>query len=707
VYRTIDDLVAIGRWAAADGRRIGIVVGGGLLGLEAATALQHLGLEVHVVEMASHLMPQQLDPGGGAMLARRIAERGVEIHCGAASAEIGCDPQGAVASLSLTGGTVVGCDLLVFSAGVRPRDDLGRHAGLEIGERGGVVVDDELRTSAAHVSAVGEVACHRGRLYGLVAPGYDMARTLARRLTGQPGARFTGADLSAKLKLLGVGVASFAGSGGSPGSVETDEIVFADPVARIHRRLVLDRATGRLVGGSLVGDTSGYELLRAVALGRAAQPADLASYVLPASVRPPSGGELPGAAQVCACNDVCAADLRSAVSAGCHSVAALKSETRAGTGCAGCLPAVTDLLNEELRKAGVAVTSSLCEHFDHSRQELFDLVRFHRHTTWAEVLAAHGAGRGCEVCRPAVGSMLGSLSNGYILDGDQAAIQDTNDHALANLQRNGTYSVVPRVPGGEITPGQLIALGEIARDFDLYTKITGGQRIDLLGAQLHQLPAIWRRVVDAGLESGHAYGKAVRTVKSCVGSTWCRYGVQDSVAMAIRIELRYRGLRAPHKLKMAVSGCTRECAEAQGKDVGVIATERGWNLYVGGNGGRQPRHADLLATDLDEGGLLRAVDRFLMFYIRTADRLERTSAWLEKLEGGTDHLRQVVFDDSLGIAAELEADMARHVDRYQCEWAATLSDPARLANFVEFVNAPEATSAPVWIRQRDQRVPAR
>jgi nitrite reductase (NADH) large subunit len=436
-------------------------------------------------------------------------------------------------------------------------------------------------------------------------------------------------------------------------------------------------------------------------------PPDLASYVLPSSVRPPSEGDLPDAAQVCTCNDVCAGHLRAAVAAGCDTVAAIKSETRAGTGCAGCVPAVTALLNDELRKAGVAVSNHICEHFAHSRQELFDLIRFHRHRTWLDVLAAHGSGRGCEVCRPAVGSVLASLVGGYILDGDQAAIQDTNDHALANMQRNGTYSVVPRVPGGEITPHQLIALGEIARDFDLYTKITGGQRIDLFGAQLHQLPAIWQRVIDAGLESGHAYGKAVRTVKSCVGSTWCRYGVQDSVAMAVRIELRYRGLRSPHKIKMAVSGCTRECAEAQGKDVGVIATESGWNLYVCGNGGKKPRHADLLATDLDDEGLIAAIDRFLMFYIRTADRLERTSVWFDKIDGGIEYLRQVVFDDSLGIAAELEEDMAQHVDTYQCEWKATLDDPQRLARFVEFVNAPDATSAPVWIRERGQRVPAR
>ena len=226
------------------------------------------------------------------------------------------------------------------------------------------------------------------------------------------------------------------------------------------------------------------------------------------------------------------------------------------------------------------------------------------------------------------------------------------------------------MPGGEITPDQLIALGRVAQKFGLYSKITGAQRVDLFGARLEQLPDIWRELVAAGFESGHAYGKALRTVKSCVGSTWCRYGVQDSVGFAIRLENRYKGLRAPHKLKSAVSGCARECAEAQGKDFGVIATEKGYNLYVCGNGGMKPQHAQLFATDLDEDTLIRYLDRFLMFYVRTADRLQRTAPWFNNLEGGIDYLRQVLIDDSLGICAELEADMARVVDTYRCEWKA-------------------------------------
>ena len=567
--------------------------------MEAANALRSLGLDVHVVEMAPYPMPQQLGEGGGRMLGRWVDSLGVQLHCGVAPDRFVDDGSGSVAGLQMSDGTAYPTDIVVFSAGVRPRDEVARRSGIDVGERGGIVVDDTLQTSARHVWAIGEVALHGGRVYGLVAPGYEMAAALAERLADDGGApEYRGSDMSTKLKLLGVDVASFGQSNATGDDV--DEIVYNDPVNRIFRRLALDAASGALLGGAFVGDTSGYELLTAITLGLATQPDDLPAYVLPASVRPPDQGDLPDGALLCSCNAVSVGTIRGAVDGGCHTLGDVKSATCAGTSCGGCVPAVTALIRTQLGRLGVEVSNALCEHFDQSRRELYDLVRFHRYTSWAEVLTSHGRGHGCEICRPTVASILASLGNGYVLGGDQAAVQDTNDHHLANMQRNGTYSVVPRVPGGEITPDQLIALGTIAKDFDLYTKITGGQRIDLLGARLQDLPEIWRRVIDAGMESGQAYGKSLRTVKSCVGSTWCRYGVQDSVGMAIRLEERYRGLRSPHKIKMGVSGCTRECAEAQSKDVGVIATENGWNLYVAGNGGRSPRHADLLAADLND-----------------------------------------------------------------------------------------------------------
>ncbi len=695
VYRTVEDVAAIGAWASAGAAR-GVVVGGGLLGLEAANALRNLGLATTVVEFAPHLMAVQLDPGGGRMLRRHVEDLGIEVLVGHGAAEVLTTPDGRVAGLGFVSEEhpVVDTDLVVFAAGVRPRDDLARAAALELGERGGVVVDDALRTSDPAVFAIGEVACHRGRVHGLVAPGYAMADVLAARLAGDESARFEGADTATTLKLLGVDVSSAGATSAPEGG---DEVVVADPGAGTYRKLVLDPA-GRVAGAVLVGDTRAYPVLvTALRTGRVPGPGAL--ELLMAA----GGGD---DATLCSCHNVTSGAVRGAIrDAGLEQLAEVKACTRAGTGCGSCVGQLDAVLREELVAAGKTVRRGLCTHFDQTRAELFDVMRITGIRSFADLVSSHGRGRGCDICKPAVASMLASLSSGYILDGEQATLQDTNDSFLANLQRDGTYSVVPRIPGGEITPERLIAIGEVAREFDLYTKITGGQRIDLFGARVEQLPSIWRRLVDAGFESGHAYGKAVRTVKSCVGSTWCRYGVQDSVQLAIDLEMRYRGLRAPHKLKLAVSGCARECAEAQSKDVGVIATESGWNLYVGGNGGTRPRHAELLAEDLDTPTLVRTIDRFLAYYIRTAERLERTAAWLERFEGGVAQLRRIVCDDSLGIAAELEADLERHVASYRCEWRETLEDPERLARFRPFVNSDTADPDLRYVRVRGQRQP--
>jgi nitrite reductase (NADH) large subunit len=556
------------------------------------------------------------------------------------------------------------------------------------------VIDDTCTTSAPDVYAIGEVACHRGRVYGLVGPGNQMANVVADRLSGGDS-RFEGADTSTRLKLLGADVASV----GDP-HASGDEVVFGDASRGTWQKVVLDG--DRVLGAVLVGDTSAFASLAHHA--RSGAPiADVGALLAPKAGAAPTA--LPDGAGVCTCHNVSCGTLRGAIRDGADDVGALKQCTKAGTGCGSCVPLLQELLDQEIVAAGGAPVRRLCAHFALSRPELYEAVRASGVRTFAEIGSRFGTGGGCEICKPAVASILASLTSGYILDGDQAALQDTNDHFLANMQRNGTYSIVPRVPGGEITPEKLIVLGEVARDFDLYTKITGGQRIDLLGARVEQLPAIWERLVAAGFESGHAYGKAVRTVKSCVGSTWCRYGVQDSVQLAIDLELRYRGLRAPHKIKLAVSGCARECAEAQGKDVGVIATERGWNLYVGGNGGMRPAHAQLLAEDLDIATLVRSIDRYLMWYVRTADRLERTATWQKKLPGGIDFVRRVVMDDELGIGADLEADMERHVASYRCEWKETIEDDDRKARFVSFVNTAEPDPSITETRVRGQRIP--
>jgi nitrite reductase (NADH) large subunit len=687
-----------------------VVVGGGLLGLEAANALRALGVKATVVEFAPRLMPMQLDDGAAAVLQDRIEELGINVHTGCAATAVREDG-GQVVGLDIDGwDEPLDADLVVFAAGIRPRDDLARSAGIEVGERGGIVVDDTCATSAPDVYAIGEVALHRGRIYGLVAPGYTMADMLAARLAGDDGATFTGADTSTKLKLLGVDVASVGDAHGTQ-TEGSRALVYTDPLAGDYRKVVVTADGSQIVGGILVGDLSAYPMLVQYARGTLPSPDRVDALIAPAGDGGAAGSVggvagLPPAAVVCSCNTVDAATIRGAIQDGADDVGAIKACTRAGTTCGSCVPLLADLIDDEHRKAGQEVRRVLCEHFDLTRQELFDIVRVKRIGSFSQLLAEHGTGRGCEICKPAVASMFASMAGGYILDGEQAGLQDTNDHFLANMQRDGTYSVVPRVPGGEITPDKLIVLGQVAEEFDLYTKITGGQRIDLFGARVDQLPAIWARLVDAGFESGHAYGKALRTVKSCVGTTWCRYGVQDSVGLAIALELRYRGLRAPHKVKCAVSGCARECAEAQGKDIGVIATEQGWNLYVCGNGGMKPQHAVLLAGDLDTQTLIRYIDRFFMYYIRTADRLERTATWFNKLEGGIDHLRHVVVDDGLGLAEDLEADMARHIAAYECEWKATLDDPERLARFRSFVNADEPDPSLVFVRERGQRRPA-
>jgi nitrite reductase (NADH) large subunit len=491
------------------------------------------------------------------------------------------------------------------------------------------------------------------------------------------------------------------------------EIAITDTVQGIYKKLVLNEDGSRLLGGILVGDASAYGTLLQFVQNNIALPPHPEDLLLPPREGKPAAAQmgvehLPDTAQICSCNNVSKGQICTAIQENNFTdVGSVKKCTKAGTGCGGCVPLVTDLLKSEMKKAGLEVKNHLCEHFPYSRQELYHLVRFHKIKTFDELIQQHGQGRGCEICKPAVASIFASTWNEHILETPHVSLQDTNDYFLANIQRDGTYSVVPRIPGGEITPDKLIVLGEVAQEFGLYTKITGGQRIDLFGARVEQLPHIWKRLIDAGFESGHAYGKALRTVKSCVGSTWCRFGVQDSTSLAIELELRYRGLRSPHKLKSAVSGCTRECAEAQSKDFGIIATEKGWNLYVCGNGGMKPQHAILLAEDIDKETLIKYLDRFLMFYIRTANRLERTATWFNKLEGGLDYLKQVIIDDSLGICAELEADMAHLINTYQCEWKATIEDPEKVKRFRHFVNSDEPDPNIVYVEERGQKRPAK
>ena len=705
VYRTIDDLGII--QAQAKGGKVGVVVGGGLLGLECANAVKNLGLETHVVEFAPGLMGVQLDGGGSAMLRRKIEALGVTVHTSKATQVIEQDARGeARLRMQFADGSSLATDMIVFSAGIRPYDQLARDCGLTVGERGGIEIDYHCKTSDSDIFAIGECALFGGRIYGLVAPGYRMAEAAVSQLTNEL-VPFQGADMSTKLKLLGVDVGSIGDAHGKEaGSVA---YTFSDERIDVYKRLIVSADGKKLLGAVLVGDCSDYDTLLQYFLNGIALPADPQTLILPynAGAAPALGAAaLPASATICSCHNVSKGDIVNAMDAGFCSLAEVKAETAASSGCGGCAALLKSVVDDELASRGLEVNKAMCEHFNLTRQEMFHVVKVESIKSFEELISKHGSGRGCDICKPTAGSILASLWNDYVLEEKHVGLQDTNDTFLANMQKNGTYSVVPRIAGGEITPDKLITIGQVAKKYNLYTKITGGQRIDLFGARVQHLPGIWEELIAAGFETGHAYGKALRTVKSCVGSTWCRYGVQDSVAMALYIENRYKGLRSPHKLKSAVSGCTRECAEAQSKDFGVIATENGWNLFVGGNGGMKPRHADLFATDLDDETLIKYIDRFLMFYVRTADRLQRTSVWMGTLEGGLDYLKQVVIEDSLGIAAELEEQMESIVGSYQCEWKTTIEDPEKLKRFRQFVNSKAEDREIIFVEERGQPRPA-
>lgn len=684
-------------------------------GLEAAKAAKDMGLESHIIEFADILMCRQIDQGGHNALVGKIEDMGLRVHCGARTesfvGEDGStdnDSTSPVAALRFSNENWddLPVQMVIVSAGIKPRDELARQdegGNIEIGERGGVVVDDQLRTTAPGVYAIGEIALYNNFIYGLIAPGYTMANVAAQCVANDLGIvkldddsmpAFTGADMSTKLKLLGCDVASFGVNQPAPTDEDVSELVWNDPFQGVYRKLIFNKAGTKLRGGILVGDAADYDKLHKLAVNKDGEAEELT--VEPASLLPPlsARGAVPEeegvsddpATQICSCNDVTRGTIAATIQElGVEgaTLAAVKKSSCAGTGCGGCEPQVKEILKQELAKLGGAMSNALCEHFDYSRPELMALVRSDPHPesvdSFGKILAKHGHGKdGCEICKPAVASIVASLYNGVVLDDGRDALQDTNDRSLANMQRGGSYSVVPRVPAGELLPDQLIKMGEVAKKYNLYTKVTGAQRVDLFGAAKHELPDIWEELGSVGLESGHAYGKALRTVKSCVGSTWCRYGVQDSVSFAVRVENRYKGIRSPHKMKSAVSGCVRECAEAQGKDFGMIATENGYNLYLGGNGGANPVHGELFATDIDEDTVIKYLDRYIMYYILTADRLERTAVWQRKLPNGKngngpiEHLREVIVEDSLGICAELDKRMEHLVDTYHDEWVSLI-----------------------------------
>lgn len=706
LYRTIEDLDLIKSYAK--NAKKGTVMGGGLLGLEAAKALLDLGIqESSVIEFAPRLMPRQIDDRASHLLQAKLKQLGVTCLLQKATSRLLGEEK--ITGVEFADNSKIETDLLIISAGIRPRDELAKKIGLEIGPRGGILVNNQMQTSDPSIYAIGECALHNEMIYGLIAPGYEMAEVAALHIVGE-SKTFTGFDMSTKLKLMGVDVASF----GDPFIEEphAHTLVIEDKNKGIYKRLNISTCGQQLLGGILVGDASDYNILLQTSANKLPLPEhpEILLYGPTSENKSSLNGidALPNDALICSCEGITKAKITEAVTNhGCENTEAVKRCTKAGSGCGGCVPMIKDLVNNTLKSQGKYIRNTICEHFNLSRQELYDLVKIHELKNFDTTIDALGTGDGCEICKPIVSSVLASIWNEMILHRGNDVTQDSNDRYLANIQKGGTYSVVPRIPGGEIQPDKLIVIGQVAKKFGLYTKITGGQRIDLFGAHLNDLPQIWEELIAAGFESGHAYGKSLRTVKSCVGSTWCRFGLHDSVSFAIQIEERYRGLRSPHKLKSAVSGCIRECAEAQSKDFGIIATEKGWNLYVCGNGGSKPQHALLLASDIDSETCIKYIDRFLMFYIKTADPLTRTATWLNKMEGGIDYLRNVVVKDSLKIATEWEAEMQYLVNTYQCEWKTAVNDPELRKRFVHFVNAPEEKDLSVQFRElRGQKIAA-
>tara|TARA_R110002049_G_scaffold248695_4_gene423173 strand:+ start:12539 stop:15064 length:2526 start_codon:yes stop_codon:yes gene_type:complete len=710
VYRTIEDLeetLAYAEVLRAKNKGVikAAVLGGGLLGLEAAKAVLDMGFEPHVVEFAPKLMPRQLDTRGSKVLQEKIESLGINVHLSKATNKILGDE--AITGMEFGEYDKIDVEMLVVSAGIRPRDELGKTCDLKMGTRGGIIVNNKMQTNDPEIYAIGEVALYNNMIYGLVAPGYDMAEVAVNQIIGNKDVvMIDDIDMSTKLKLIGVDVASY----GEPFMpVEKGySVIYENKTKNLYKRINVSHDGKKLLGGILVGDASDYNMLHQIYLNDLAIPQDAEELIV--GGRGEAGSsfgsvlDIPDVAQVCSCESVTKGDICCSITDGkSHNLSDVVTKTKATTGCGGCKPMVVDLVNETLKSLGKEVKEVLCEHFSFNRQELYDLIKVNKIANYGEALNLFGEGHGCETCKPALASIFATIT--METANRQPTIQDTNDRFLANIQRNGTYSVVPRVAGGEITPDQLIAIGKVAKKYDLYTKITGGQRIDLFGAQIHELPLIWKELIEAGFESGHAYGKSLRTVKSCVGSTWCRYGMHESVTFAIEIENRYRGLRSPHKLKGGVSGCIRECAEARGKDFGLIAVDGGWNLYVCGNGGATPKHAVLLAEQLDDEMVVKYLDRFLMYYIRTAGPLVRTAPWLDKLDGGIEYLKNVVIEDSLRIAEDLEIEMQGLVNKYECEWKQAIENPEIMKRFKHFVNSDDTDDNLVFVPMREQKMP--
>ncbi|MEV6601572.1 nitrite reductase large subunit NirB [Actinoplanes sp. NPDC051346] len=659
-FRTLDDTRSMIRYARDHERAV--VIGGGLLGLEAARGLQNHVSQVTLLHAMGHLMNTQLDAQGGATLQRSVEKLGIEVVTDAMTTEI--LGKHAVTGVKLKDGRTIDCDVVVIAAGIRPNAEVAKVSGIEVDR--GIVVDDQMRVrDDSDIYAVGECVQHRGEVYGLVAPLWDQAKVLADHLTGRdPDAAYHGSRVATKLKVAGVDVAAMGIQQAERDDDET--LVFSEPAKGVYKSLVI--RDGRLVGATLVGDVRKVAFLMQAFDRELALPEDRVELMFdlggpPAEV---SAADMPDDTQVCNCNGVSKATLVGAVQGGCRTVNGVMDATRAGKGCGTCKSVVQRIV--EWAAGGEAEEDPTASWYvpgvPMPKPELMRAIRTHGLKSVSSVFATLVPG-GEEDARSKMGlASLLKMMWGEEYE-DERDARFINDRVHANIQRDGTFSVVPQMKGGVTTPAQLKRIAEVAERHDVpMVKVTGGQRIDLLGVPKEKLPQIW---AELDMPSGYAYAKSFRTVKTCVGSDYCRFGVGDSTALGIALEERYQGIEGPGKMKLAVTGCPRNCAEAYVKDLGVVAVDGGrWEIYVGGAAGAHVRKGDLLATVTTAAEVVTLTGRFLQYYRENANWLERTYAWVPRI--GIDRIREVVVDDADGIAADLDAAMDASVAAYADPW---------------------------------------
>jgi nitrite reductase (NADH) large subunit len=674
LFRTIDDCERIAEYAK-DCKKAA-VIGGGLLGLEAARGLLTHGVEVSVLEAAPQLMIAQLDPEAGAMLKTTMEGMGVKVLCEKITTHIVTE-NGRITHLLLKDGSRVETDMVVVSAGIRPITDIASASGLTVEKA--IVCDDQMRTSDPDIYSLGECVQHRGKIYGLVDPIWEQANVLADVLTGNnPKAAYLGSRLGTKLKVMGVELASM---GETKPAAPTDEVVvYREPRRGVYKKIIL--RDDKIAGAILLGETDTASTLMQLFMGQTKAP-DRRSDLLFA---PPEGAsmlqvlDMPDSLQICNCNGVNKKAIVDAIRGGCGSVAKVGACTKAGTGCQSCKPVIAQLV-DAYRDAS-AVDAS--EHYyvpgvPLEKSQLVEQLRARKIKSVSEVFAQLAGGKEDAASKVGLASLLKSLwPDEYVDERDARFI---NDRVHANIQKDGTFSVVPRIYAGVTTPSELRRIAEVAEKYKVpMVKITGGQRIDLLGIKKADLPGIWQEL---GMPSGHAYTKAFRTCKSCVGTDFCRYGVGDSIALAQKIEKRFQGIESPHKMKLATAGCPRNCSEAYVKDLGAVAIDGGlWEIYLGGAAGGSVRKGDLLCTVSSHDDVLKYMGRFMQYYREHGKYLERSYHFVERV--GIEALRRILIEDSLGICARLDADIQKAVDAYVDPWKEA-DMPAYPAQF----NGPE------------------